>query len=303
MRSFRVSSLSKFAPALLGAFIVWQLVFLLAANVAGVVRGLPPEVLRYEMADGAWRESLDGTRLPAIGTSDRAAQSCGIIWATDRWSEATAQWQGWAMFAPNVPASSYFLTTFLRWNDSNATGGGAVRQIDLPSPYEPADPRNFWQPAVTTSRRFNFEWRLVLAVEILAARDRAAKAGADPAKINEPLCEWTARQAEPLRAYARVRHWEWLAAHPLERPADEVVLLVGEFRRTDAADGLDWQKLPLRPLVRWCPAEDESSKPPLPAVRDLQLFDETTGSFGPLVADIAPISQDEIARRASPESD
>jgi len=303
MRSFRVSSLSKFAPTLLGAFVVWQLIFLLAANVAGVVRGLPPEVLRYEMADGAWRDALDRTRLPATGTGDRAAQSRGIIWATDRWSEATAQWQGWAMFAPNVPASSYFLTTSLRWNDPNSSGGDAVRQIDLPSPYEPADPRNFWQPAVTTSRRFNFEWRLVLAVEILAARDRAAKAGADPASLDEPLREWTARQAEPLRAYARVRHREWLAAHPLERPADEVVLLVGEFRRADANDGPDWQKLPLRPLVRWRPTKGPSSQPPRPALRDLELFDERAGSFGPLVAEPAPTLPDDIARRASSESD
>jgi hypothetical protein len=289
MRSFRFSSLSKFAPTLLGAFVVWQLIFLLAANVAGVVHGLPPEVLRYEMADGAWRESLDRTRLPAIGTSDRAAQSRGIIWATDRWSEATAQWQGWAMFAPNVPASSYFLTTSLRWHDPHAQGSDAARQIDLPSDYEPADPRTFWQPAITTSRRFNFEWRLVLAVEILAARDRAAKTGADPAKIDEPLREWTARQAEPLRAYARVRHQQWLAAHPHERPADEVVLLVGEFRRADTADGMDWQKLPRRPLVRWRPKQDASRDSLMPAVRDLELFDERTGTFGPL-ADSSAIS-------------
>ena len=297
MRSFRLNSISKFAPALLGAFVVWQLVFLLAANVAGVVRGLPPEVLRYEMADGAWRESLDRTRLPAIGTSDRAANSRGIIWATDRWSEATAQWQGWAMFAPNVPASSYFLTTSLRWHDPNSHGGAAVRQIDLPSPYEPADPRDFWLPAITTSRRFNFEWRLVLAVEILAARDRAAKAGADLARIDEPLREWTARQAEPLRAYARVRHREWLTAHPHEHPADDVVLLVGEFRRTDTGDGPDWQKLPLRPLVRWCPTKDASRESLVPAVRDLELFNETSGSFGPLVDDVTAFSVSENPTR------
>lgn len=293
MRSVLPSSLSKLAPALLGAFVVWQLVFLLAANVAGVVRGLPPEVLRYEMADGAWRDSLDRTRLPAKGTSDRAAQSHGIIRVTDRWSEATAQWQGWAMFAPNVPASSYFLTTSLRWNDPTAGDSEAVRQIDLPSPYEPTDPKNFWLPAITTSRRFNFEWRLVLAVEILAARDRAARAGADPAKIDEPLREWTARQAEPLRAYARVRHREWLAAHPQERPADEVVLLVGEFRRADTSAGLDWQKLPLRPLVRWRPTPLESNEPPRTAVCDLELFDERTETFGPLVNSATALSVSE----------
>ncbi|MGD9645378.1 MAG: hypothetical protein AB7U73_06675 [Pirellulales bacterium] len=267
----------------LGLFVVWQLVFLLAANLAGVFQGLPPEMVRYEFADGAWRDSLDRTAALPNGTSAAVDSSSGLRWLTDRWGEGTGQWQGWAMFAPEVPTSSYFLTTTLRWNDDASTS--TPREIVLRSPCEPDDPKRYWIPALTTARRYNFEWRLALAIEIYQARQRADHSGGDTAKSDAQLREWIARQAEPLRAYARVRLTEWLAEHAEAQPPDEVVLSVGEFRRVD--DGPAWQALPRQPIVRWRPTQAIGDDP-APAQRELEYFAAERGSFAPLVDDPSP---------------
>ncbi|MBX9790260.1 MAG: hypothetical protein K2Y37_15185 [Pirellulales bacterium] len=264
-----------------GLFIVWQLVFVLAANLVGILRGVPPEVVRYEMADGAWRESLDRTAARPNATSDSGAASSGIVWLTDRWSEATGQWQGWAMFAPNVPMSSYFLATTLRWNDAELSR--APRKVVLPSPFEPANPHAFFIPALPTSRRFNFEWRLALGIEICKSRDEAGRVGGDTMQHDTQLREWMARQAEPLRAYARVRLQEWSADHPAVPPADEVILSVGEYRRVDVTTVWKWQALPRRLLLRWRPSSASEAHPTGPAVVELEWYDASTASFIPLI--------------------
>jgi hypothetical protein len=281
---------ANFTRALAGVFVVWQLVFMLAANLVGVFKGVPPEMVRYEFADGAWRDSLDRTAALPKATSEPAARSRGILWATDRWGEVTGQWQGWAMFAPNVPTSSYFLTTTLRWNEAGADR--VSQQIELPSPFEPIEPQRYWMPALTSARRFNFEWRLTLAIEICRAREQAQQSGGETAKFDDQWRQWMARQAEPLRAYARVRHHEWLAEHPAMRPADEVILSVGEYRRDLLSDAVAWKEAPRCVLLRWRPRPAIALQP---AVLELEIYEVSSGEFVPLmVGDVAS-----LARRGS----
>ena len=286
MRQYR-TGFRRITSTCAGLFVVWQLVFVLAANLVGILRGVPPEVVRYEMADGAWRESLDRTAAQPKATSDPSAASAGIVWFSDRWSEVTGQWQGWAMFAPNVPTSSYFLATTLRWN--GAAPWRAPREIVLPSPFEPADPNSYFIPALATSRRFNFEWRLALGIEICKSREQAERRGGETTQFDTQLREWMARQAEPLRAYARVRMHEWSADHPAAPAADEVVLSVGEYRRIDAAATWTWQALPRRLLLRWRPSATTGTRAVRPAVYELDWYDPSTDSFVPLITNQAAL--------------
>src|SRR5258708_4470638 len=85
---------------LVGVFVLVQLLFLLAANgfflVQRVVAPAPGE------ASAGIAETL-----PAL---------------TRPYAELTGQWQGWSLFAPNVPRHAAFVAVEYRWAD-----GGRVR--------------------------------------------------------------------------------------------------------------------------------------------------------------------------------
>ncbi len=120
--------MARVVSYLIGAFVCVELVYLPLSNVALLVprepRPVPDELLVSYQATGRVSESASiQETIEAIGS------------ACDRWGEATAQVQGWSLFAPTFGKCGTFLTLQVTSSDGE--------QLELRSPFEPADVEHY----------------------------------------------------------------------------------------------------------------------------------------------------------------
>lgn len=129
----------RIASYLLGTFVCIELVYLPLANflqpIPRHLDPLPDEIIGRHQREG------QASRLDAVQT---VIDSTGI--ACDRWAEATAQGQGWSLFAPRFGEAGTFLT--LEAIDTNGT------RTELRSRFESADASHYLRYDVVNYRLF-----------------------------------------------------------------------------------------------------------------------------------------------------
>jgi len=128
---------STWPQRLLGAFILWQLLFLLAGNAAPLL----PEPAR--------------DRVGAVPNA---------------WATLTGQWQEWSLFAPLVPDRALFVAV-------EGWSPGMEKPVRLPSSFEPNDDGRYCRPPGSGDRLFHQEKQLAWPMLVFTSQqDIAAKA-------------------------------------------------------------------------------------------------------------------------------
>jgi hypothetical protein len=186
---------------LVGLFVVWQLIFLVAANVLFLL----------------W---------PAV---------------PQPYGNATGQWQGWSLYAPDVPKRAGFVAVELRWKDRPA--------VKLRSDNEPDDLLHFFRPP-GTGRLLNYEAHLRLVLLTWTPQDAAA----EPEVWRKEVADAVRRWGRPMQAYLGWRRDRYLRDHPGTPPPDELILWVRLYEiGPPGQTPWTWPGPTEVPLVRWRP--------------------------------------------------
>lgn len=267
----------RLARRVLGGFIVWHLAYVALTNLWGLFPALPPEVIRYELGDDLEHESLQGRG--------------GLATVMDRYGELTGLWQGWALFAPNVPTTSSFLAVEFQWSAdrdrctlASATQGVPQTSVKLLSKFEPADLTSFWSPAWHDVRLYNYEWRLAALASVFDRPTGQAPTTEGLAAQRELFVQLFRRERKQFLAYLRMRLCDHLTEHPGAALPDTVVLLGRTFAPAPS-DQRPWQWQPCveTPLVRWRVFSGAATD-----ADTLDYFDPLEGRFLPVSALDAP---------------
>lgn len=243
------------AQILLGLFILWQLFFLVAANYAGALMIVPPEI-NYELADALPGSEPFGLRTPHQPTILLLSSPL------HRWEEATGQWQGWSLFAPEVPHQSVFTIVRLEWDKPPPGWSGPVT---LPARFEPEDPNRFFRQPDGGFRLFNYEWRLIMTMwlwdeSLLAANLSKEQIQKERETMGEFMADRIRRQWKPIRAYFRMRLRKFQDQHPDVPLPDRMVLLARTYRPPPPGERpWHWEGPFEYPVARWRPEHEPGS--------------------------------------------
>jgi hypothetical protein len=224
---------------LLGAFVVWQLVFIVASNLFDL---FPHRIHRLDEMT-SFRELLAGTKNPRPVIHALAS-------VTDCWAQLTGQYQMWWLFAPDFPQQATFPVVELRWDDA------ALPPIRLLSPTEPANTASYFHPPDSTDRLLHYEVNLGLGY---AYFDQAEAAEA-PDKWRRRHFDMVSSQWKSMRAYMQWKTTRFLAQRPDLPPPDEVRLLIRLYP-SPPPGAVPAQRSPPYdlPYSRWRCAEQGSS--------------------------------------------
>jgi hypothetical protein len=255
-----------FAQVLLGLFVTWQLIFLLAANLLSFFPyGEPQE-----------GELSDSRRRPAMADSNGPVQDAinGVTAITRRWEYWTGQVQVWSLFAPTFPTQASFPVVELRWQDEDrlgsalahslsplATGGilegpalwAAAQQdqtlppVRLRSVFEPEDRHEYFRPPGSFDRFFHYEMRLGL---ILLPWGEIPVENC-PDEWRRAIEDRVRRQRRSLRAYLQWRVRQFQQEHPELPPPKQAVLSMRLYRTPLPGHPWVWQTPLEQPLARW----------------------------------------------------
>jgi hypothetical protein len=229
------------APAvLLGLFIVWQLVFIVTANL---LEFFPHRVHQSD--------ELTGLReLPPDAAKSRPAIHL-LAAVTDRWAQLTGQCQMWSLFAPEFPPQATFPVVELCWDDP-ASGLAPVRLL---SSFEPADAASYFRPLSSDDRLFHYE--VYLGLGLCYWDESAATSETEAEAWRKHFRDVARRQWKSMRAYLRWRTAQFLKQHPDLPPPDEARLLIRIYPTPPPGAAPEDRSPPRdQPMARWRCAEN-----------------------------------------------
>jgi hypothetical protein len=218
------------ASVLLGVFIIWELVYLPAANF---IKLLP---VRQAPHKG---ELDDEVQIPADESASGPAQVVrdGAAAVLSRWGELTGQAQGWALFAP----------TFGHQASLPAVGFGGTT---FHSSFKPVDPHVYFRTPWPSCRLFNYEYRLAL----LYWRWTPESYREHPEEWRQAAVRRVRWQHRSMLAYMRWRLDKYLRRNP-KAVAPTVVGLYAELIPSPPPEAPDaMRQAPMTfGLARWLP--------------------------------------------------
>jgi hypothetical protein len=235
---FTPPSLARRAIAVgVGIFALWQLFFLLAANLMNCVPRRPGPGDLNPPRHG-FQEYGSFTDVEPV---QRAADMAGNV--LDIWAELSGQEQGWKMFVPGIPPYSLFTAVEFRFPD------GEVVQIR--SEFEPTDLHNPpVRPPLVRNRRYNFESQFTLPGWYSCPESLALQ----PVMWSQDLPKAIQDQHLQIIAWMKWRLSQYLATHPDRCTPSEVVLLYRFIPSPLPGEPHDWtQPVTERPYARWLP--------------------------------------------------
>jgi hypothetical protein len=229
---------------LLGLLITWLLAYMLGASFLAFWSACHPE-----------------PTLATVAASEVA----------DQWAAVTGQWQGWALYGPNLPTQSAFIAVELRWDD---------RTVRLPSDYEPVDVTEYFRP-FGSARLSIYESYLGL---VLWGWNAEAAAG-EPEIWNERLAAHVARECKTIHTYLRWRLKGYQHDHP-DLPSPTEIVLLGHIHRIPppGQEPFAWSTPLELPLARWRPSVGSWSGDHAPTDDQLPIetYNLITHHFDPL---------------------
>jgi hypothetical protein len=257
---------SRIPQVLLGVFILWQLIFLLTANCFSL---LPREESRAELPPRQPDDKLE----QAPGTARRVVDFLAGI--TRRWADVTGQYQGWALYAPNVPVQATFVAVELRWDDERP-GKADGSNVVLLSEIEPADPYSYFRP-LGSFRVSAYEANLGLVMWTWA-RDLAKP---EPEVWQRRLADAVRQKGKAMLAYLRWRLQSFQHEHP-QWPAPTQVILLARIYPTPppGRQPWHWDARIDQPVARWRPGAEVA-----PGYLPLESYNPLSGRFEPVHGD------------------
>jgi hypothetical protein len=258
------------AQVVLGLFVVWQLVFILATNLLGLFPHGQPE--KDELTDSRVVPA-DEVRSGAV---QDAVEMASLL--TSRWAQLTGQYQAWWLFAPDFPTQATFPLVELRWEDAGPPAGALaacaalgvdidlgraalwsagkpVSAVRLPSVFEPAEPLHYFRPPCSRDRQFHYEIRMGLILVTWSEENFAQF----PEEWRDAIRERVRRQWKSMRAYLRWRLHEFQREHPDVPAPNEVVLNIRIFLTPRQGQEPWYYRIIERPLARWRPGTEPPS--------------------------------------------
>lgn len=282
------------ARLLLGLFILWQLFYLGAENLLGMLEELRTESPKQvgEILDEYVPEWRKGE-----GTFYEATSKLNKI--TTAWGQMTAQSQGWSLFAPNVASEIPFPALELRWEEEvdpwlvvrltdmlartdpllrlALKVGEQQKPPPLPrapewllSPNEPADPHNFLRWSHFRLRRFEGNLGVVMTRYTDESED-------------ETHHRWRKNIEQELRtdwdatlAYMKWRLADFQRQHPEAPPPTQVIMHIRRYHiyGPDSEEAWNWYGPTAEPFARWFPQEEPPS-----GMIPVQMFDPEQQEF------------------------
>jgi hypothetical protein len=224
----------------LGQFIVWQLAFLLVANVLG-----PLQSLRARLAESPWVRRWAPAWSEEQGGVYRGAETALTV--TRRWGQLTGQPQDWSLFAPNVSDELIFVAVEFRWEQPLGPP-----PILLLSDNEPRDPRYFWRWGRFRLRRYESAIGVTLSHPVDKTVDEVADGW------RETIHDRVRQDWRAMRAYLDWRWQDYQRQHPSCPQPKEIVLWSRRYHIPPpvAQAALGWEGPDPRPVARWQPRED-----------------------------------------------
>lgn len=243
-------------PRLVGLFALWQLVWLVAANLIDFVprRPIPGDDPPLDLLQARGQF----TQWEPL---QRSAEVVGFV--LDGWGELTGQKQGWSLFAPGLPPHTLLPAVEFRFADG-------TRHL-VRSRFEPDDlTRLPLRPPLIHDRYFNFECHLV--VPAWYASDELLT---HHPEIGSHLPAAVQARHRPLLAWMRWQLRRWMDAHPEQGLPTEVIVTVRYIATPRPGQPRDPAgSLTQRPYARWKPLD-----PPPPGYLPLEAFDPLSRRF------------------------
>jgi hypothetical protein len=234
-------------------FVLWQLAFLVGRNFLVLFEGIRVHLPADLQSDAdrllpGWREG--GT--PATTVLDKARH------VTLAWSEATAQPQDWALFAPEPCREVAFPALELRWQKPE-------RSVWLLSTNEPVNRTAFLRIGLFRLRRYESNLSPLLTSDSEDTKKRWRD------QIEQKLrTDW-----DTVLAYMKWRWRHFEAEHPGCPLPQEIILHLRRYRIPPPGQTRwDWQVLATLPEARW----RQDQKRPQQAV-PVERWDPVRGKF------------------------
>jgi hypothetical protein len=261
------SGLRRLGQYLLGAFVCWQLLFVIVFNYLQVVL-MPIELHALAQAD---------EKPGAIEHAALAVQEVDY-----RWAELTGQYQCWWLFALPLRESTFPLVE-LRWDDPNRA------PVQLHAFQEPTDPASFFRPPDVRDRRFHYDANVCLSYSPwhaeLQARARAWWPGPwfDYVRYVDAQMKRARGRWPSILAYMEWRVRLWRSEHPDEAPPQEVRFYQRAYP-TPAHDAGWIRPAPEdRPIARWRPGQEAAA-----GLAPLEVYDPRQEAYVPLPLEETP---------------
>jgi hypothetical protein len=269
---------------LLGLFILFQLAFLLFANLLSFVKSIPENA-----------PDKPGKLLNRVAPQFVDGLGHGWQWGEQlennlkRWWELTGQDQEWALFAPVVGKNAGLPCLLLLWDEMPFEAAGipeglfivdakngfhmrhellATKMQLLLSENEPRDTNDYFRIGKCRLRRYETPFYV----------NSQAQAKETPADTSSRMTRSSLYLANEYReltlAYLQWRMNAWQREHSHEPAPKQVLLCERSYRIHDPDEPPGWDGPSLVPLIRWRPALDRPDE-----FRSLETFDFTERRF------------------------
>ena len=236
----------------IGLFALWQIVFLIAANVIDLVprriEGTPVDPLQ-EVGTFTTIEPLQKT-VDVVGD------------VLDAYAEFTGQEQTWPLFAPGFPPHSTFGAIEVQFADGYRT--------TILSDYEPADYNHApYRLPLFQVRRYNLEYQFVPAV----MQHTPEALESVPQLIRDVTFRAYRQKQTNLKHWLKWRVGQYQKAHPEHGAPVEIVYKARYIPTPLPSEAKAWVKpVRERPLARWRNPDQPTPAGELP----LQVYDVST---------------------------
>jgi hypothetical protein len=254
----------------LGLFILCQLLFLVVYNfldLATATRDNLPGPLEevVETVAPGWTHKE--------GSVHEAVEE--VFSVAKRYAQATAQPQGWSLFAPDVAEEITFPAVEVRWDDPAKPGRRPAPVMPyapevLLSDNEPRDIRRYLRLGHFRLRRYESYVGVVLKPAAGETEDERN------ARWRDRIRDYMRREWDTVRAYLRWRWQAYVREHP-ERPEPrQAVLLMRRYHvpAPDQPAPFDWEGPYVEPVARWRPFDQ-----PPEGRHPLEMYNPVTGRY------------------------
>jgi hypothetical protein len=258
--------------ALLGLFIVWQIIYVVAGNLLTMAQDSRQTLANPDGEPQHTQKAAEVVEYLAPGWIKKE----GHVFDADevisgllrRWGQITGQVQGWSLFAPGVGDHNTFVAVELRWDD-------AFPAELLLSDNEPRDPNRFFRLGDFRLRKYESHLDVILTLRATEATEADAAE-----RWHRLIKDKVDTDGKDILAYLQWRCRDFQQSHP-DRPAPtEVVLHVRRFSIPSPEkwpwrwDMANYQMFDMQPMARWRPALDSGAES-----GPLEVYNHENGEF------------------------
>jgi hypothetical protein len=240
------------AQVFLGIFILWQMFFLFASNLVGLLGEVRNETSYQKNFPRDWLGVITKTFPDWLNKEGHVHDALNVVKdLTTRWEQLAGQPQGWSLFAPEVTNQITFVAVELRWDDPQTSKARRDRLAPYPpelllSENEPKDKTRFFRWGKFRLRKYESYLDTVLRVykaETPEEKDETLEEAVE--RWEKRIKKKVADEEDNIQAYLKMRCRQFMSKHA-DRPwPKQVILIVRRFEIPPPKEfSEDWYKDP-----------------------------------------------------------